>query len=216
MAMITRGPLVKKGAEAELRRGEWLGFDVIFKKRVRKEYRNAALDSYIRGARTSLESRLLADARACMVPTPIVYFVDMEAFEIVMSYIPGEPLKKLIDGMDDARMRLAFREIGISVGRLHRGGIVHGDLTTSNIISAGRRLYLIDFGLGEHTTSTEARGVDIHLMRRALESSHHSRSKSAYDSFVEGYRLEMGEAAADVLRRVEEIRRRGRYVEGGR
>jgi Kae1-associated kinase Bud32 len=208
--------LIKKGAEAELYRGKWQGFDVIFKRRIRKPYRNPNLDSYIRSSRTSLEAKLLSESKRLRVPTPIVYLVDLQKTEIVMSYIPGTPLKKMIPGMNEASIKRFFATIGESVGRLHKGGMVHGDLTTSNMIVKDGNVFFIDFGLGEYTLDLEARGVDIHLMRRTLESSHHEVSKIAYDSFISGYSRVMGDETEEVLHRVSEIRRRGRYVEGER
>jgi Kae1-associated kinase Bud32 len=211
MAKLT---LVKRGAEAELRRGNWLGYDAIFKKRTPKTYRNSDLDRFIRSTRTSLEAKLLSESRRLGVPTPIVYLVDMGSSEIVMSHIDGVPLKKLIPWFGSVEIRRVFKEVGRLVGKLHRGGIVHGDLTTSNMIMKDGSIFFIDFGLGEYASSIEARGVDIHLMRRTLESSHHEVSKQAYSSFITGYFEEFGDGAKDVVRRVGEIRRRGRYVEG--
>jgi TP53 regulating kinase-like protein len=208
--------LIKKGAEAELYHGDWLGFDAIFKRRVPKTYRNRDLDRFIRSTRTSLEAKLLSESRRLGVPTPIVYLVDMGKAEITMSHIDGVPMKRVINELDLEGMRRAFEEVGELVGRLHRGGIVHGDLTTSNMIMKDGRIFFIDFGLGEYSSSTEARGVDIHLMRRTLESSHHEVSKHAYSSFITGYSKTMSSSAQDVIRRVGEIRRRGRYVEGKR
>ncbi|MDD1764668.1 MAG: Kae1-associated serine/threonine protein kinase [Candidatus Methanomethyliaceae archaeon] len=213
MAKMT---LIKKGAEAELYKGTWQGFDVIYKRRIKKPYRNSDLDSYIRTSRTSLEAKLLSESRRLHVPTPVVYLIDIQNTEIIMSYIPGVPLKKMIIGMDEDSIKRFFTTIGDRVGRLHRGGIVHGDLTTSNMIVKDGNVFFIDFGLGEHTLDLEARGVDIHLMRRTLESSHHEVSKIAYNSFITGYSKAMGGKTKEVLRRVSEIRRRGRYIEGER
>ncbi len=208
--------LIKKGAEAELYRQIWMGRDAVLKRRIKKTYRNPDLDIYIRTTRTSLEAKLLSEARHLGVPTPIVYYFDLKNTEIIMSYIPGPPLKKIIPEMDRGSLEETFALVGRLVGSLHKGGIVHGDLTTSNMLLKGDLLFLIDFGLGDHTLDLEARGVDIHLMRRALESSHHEVSKWAYEGFISGYETIMGDDTKDVLRRVGEIRRRGRYVEGGR
>lgn len=208
--------LIKKGAEAELYRGEWLGFDAIFKRRVRKAYRNADLDHLIRSTRTSLEAKLLSGSKRLGVPTPVIYSVDLHKTELVMSYLDGTPLKKLLPGMGEADIKSTFSVVGGYVAKLHRGGIVHGDLTTSNIIVIKEKIFFIDFGLGEYTESLEARGVDIHLMRRALESSHYQSSRLAYQSFAKAYSKTLGDDAEEVLKRVGEIRRRGRYVNGGR
>jgi TP53 regulating kinase-like protein len=208
--------LIKKGAEAELYHGDWLGFDAIFKRRVPKTYRNRDLDSSIRSTRTSLEAKLLSESRRLGVPTPIVYMVDLGKAEITMSFIDGIPIKRLIDELDQEGLKRTFAEVGELVGRLHRGGVVHGDLTTSNMIMKDGRIFFIDFGLGEYSSSIEAKGVDIHLMRRTLESSHHEVSRQAYSGFIAGYSKIMRGSAQDVIRRVGEIRRRGRYVEGKR
>lgn len=208
--------LIKKGAEAELYRVLWMNRDSVLKRRIKKAYRNPDLDQYIRTTRTSLETKLLSEARSLGVPTPVVYYLDLKNTEIIMSFIPGQPLKKIIPDMDRESLSEIFNLVGSLVGKLHMGGIVHGDLTTSNMILKDKLLFLIDFGLGDHTYDLEARGVDIHLMRRALESSHHEVSKWAYDGFISGYESIMGEETKEVLRRVSEIRRRGRYVDGGR
>ncbi len=205
--------MIKKGAEAELYRGEWLGRDVVFKRRVRKGYRNPDLDELIRSSRTSLESKLLGEAKRLGVPAPIVYFVDRSSHEIVMSRVPGTPVKNALSGMSSESIGVLFERIGEQVGRLHAGGTVHGDLTTSNMIICGGDVFFIDFGLGEYTRELEARGVDIHLMRRTLESSHNCCAKAAYAAFIKGYRRTMGSAADDVLARAAEVRLRGRYVD---
>lgn len=209
---MEKATLIKKGAEAELYKGVWMGREVVIKRRIAKPYRNPDLDKYIRITRTSLEAKSLANARALGVPTPIVYDVNLDDAEIIMSYIPGPPLKNLITSMDHEKLKELFIEIGRLVGLLHKGGMVHGDLTTSNMLLQKDRVFLIDFGLSEYTYDIEARGVDIHLMRRALESSHHAYSNFAYENFIIGYRSIMGEEAHDVLKRVDEIRRRGRYI----
>lgn len=204
--------LIKKGAEAELYKGFWMGREVVIKRRITKPYRNPDLDKYIRITRTSIEAKSLANARALGVPTPIVYDVNLDDAEIIMSYIPGPPLKNIIVNISNERLKEVFIEIGRLVGLLHKGGIVHGDLTTSNMLLQKNRIFFIDFGLSEYTYDIEARGVDIHLMRRALESSHHMYSGLAYENFIMGYKSIMGKEAYDILKRVDEIRKRGRYI----
>lgn len=204
--------LIKKGAEAELYRGKWMGREVVIKRRIAKPYRNPDLDKYIRTTRTSLEAKSLVNARALGVPTPIVFDVNLDEAEIIMSYIPGPPLKNILPNINDRKLKELFIEVGRLVGILHKGGIVHGDLTTSNMLLQDNRIFFIDFGLSEYTYDIEARGVDIHLMRRALESSHYLYSELAYESFILGYKEIMEKEAIDVLKRVDEIRKRGRYV----
>jgi TP53 regulating kinase-like protein len=91
--------------------------------------------------------------------------------------------------------------------------MVHGDLTTSNmILTRDGKVYFVDFGLGEYNPSVEARGVDLHLLRRALQSIHFKITDEAYRAVLSGYRREFGRGAEKVIRRADEVGRRGRYV----
>jgi TP53 regulating kinase-like protein len=101
------------------------------------------------------------------------------------------------------------------IGRLHNNGIIHGDLTTSNmILTPFGKIYLVDFGLGEYSNDLEIRGVDLHLMKRALQSTHYKFAKECFDSVTTGYVETVGrEAASKVIGKIQEIERRGRYVE---
>lgn len=212
--------LIKKGAEANLyledfKRVLHPGLDekVIVKHRINKRYRVPELDRKLREGRTALEAKLLSDARAAGVPTPVVYEIDREQMRIVMEFIEGEQVKRVLDRLKPTERRKLCRTIGELVGRLHRAGMVHGDLTTSNMILAPNgRVYFVDFGLGEYTPSLEARGVDLHLLKRALQSVHFRITEEAYREVLAGYKRALGEEAERVIQRVEEIERRGRYV----
>ncbi len=184
------------GAEAtiELRDG------VIVKSRVPKRYRVKEIDGRLRRERTKIETKLIAEARKSGVPTPIIY--DVMNCEIRMEYIDGAQLKQGLDAGLSER-------VGELVGRLHTTGIVHGDLTTSNMILSGERIYLIDFGLAYFDQSTEARGVDVHVLFQTFESTHEGH-ETLIKAFVKGYRKTFG-GADDVLQRVKEIESRGRY-----
>ena len=213
--------LMKKGAEADLFLEPFSGVlhpagegMVVVKRRVVKRYRIPEIDRQLRESRTVLEARLLSDAKKAGVPTPPVYLVDRKNTTIVMRFIEGKQVKKVLGRLRPERRRRICVEIGRMVGRLHGAGIVHGDLTTSNMIITGEgRIYLVDFGLGSYDRSTEGRGVDLHLLRRALQSVHFRIAERAYRDVLRGYKLEMGKAADEVIRRAEEIEKRGRYVE---
>jgi TP53 regulating kinase-like protein len=171
------------------------------KDRVPKRYRLRELDERIRKERTKAESRLMSEARRLGIPTPIIY--DVENSVIRMQYIPGTPLKHVIN--DELSERL-----GKLVGLLHTGGIIHGDLTTSNLILYNERLYMIDFGLSFMNGGVEARGVDVHVLFQTFESTHHDH-KSLTEAFCRGYR-HVFTGAEEVLDRVTEIEKRGRYA----
>ncbi len=205
---------MKKGAEANLYLVNWYGRQVVIKKRLPKKYRPPALDEQIRTYRTIHEPQLMHEARKAGVPTPIVFFVDKAEATIIMQYVKGKQVKQLLNEISrNERQNMCFR-IGESVGKLHKYGIVHGDLTTSNFIqnSAGR-VFFLDFGLGDKTKELEARGVDLHLMKRALQSTHYAYAEECYESAIQGYSTVLGvETAENVLDKIGQIERRGRYV----
>ncbi len=79
-------------------------------------------------------------------------------------------------------MELDFRadelaqQVGKAIAMMHDAEIVHGDLTTSNILlrSNDRKLdiVLIDFGLGSMKPSIEEKAVDLYVLERAFISTH--------------------------------------------
>lgn len=206
--------LLRKGAEACLYRDSYMGFQVIRKQRVPKPYRHAKLDEEIRVGRTLLEGRLLSDAKKSGVPTPALFQIDAETATIIMEYIDGTTLRDSIASLSNSRIAEIFEHLGGYVARMHNSGIVHGDLTTSNVIvENGDRLSIIDFGLGEFSSELEAQGVDLHLLLRTLESSHIDVLAESWKPFRKGYRHNYDNNTDQVLEKVREIRRRGRYVE---
>lgn len=198
--------MISKGAEANL----YLRDGKIIKERISKGYRVPELDSPLRRMRTKKEAKLISLARRAGVPTPIVYDVDNEKMTIEMSFIKGKQIKKLLNQLSEEERRRICREIGKSAGKLHSYHIIHGDLTTSNLIFANAKIYFIDFGLGEINESIEAKGVDLLLFKKSLRSTHYKFEKECFKGFVEGYSTEFKGYGA-VLRRLRIIERRGRY-----
>lgn len=202
---------IKKGAEAELYLAQWLGLPVVIKRRIPKPYRRPDFDLQLRRARTLKEASLMSAARRQGVPVPSILCVDIIETSLIMEYIEGPTLKDLLlAGVD---IKETMYQVGRYIGKLHRGGLVHGDLTTSNMILLGNKVFLIDFGLGDYSMSTEARGVDLHLMLRALESLVPNRAGELFNMVVNGYTEMMGDLAREVIKRAMMIRLRGRYVE---
>ena len=191
---------VAAGAEAVIeRRG-----DLVTKRRVPKNYRLPELDTRIRSTRTRIEAKLISEARRCGVPTPIIHDVDIMDYTITMEFIAGQPLKNVLN------LQISER-VGELVGRLHGCGIIHGDLTTSNLIlhDGDDRIYFIDFGLGYFEKSVEAQGVDVHVLFQTFVSTH--GDPGLEDAFSAGYRRTFADAD-QVLARVREIEARGRYL----
>lgn len=211
---LEEAQLIKMGAEANLYRGLWHGRSVVVKWRIPKRYRVPKLDSEIRARRTIREAQIIHEAKEAGVPTPTIFLVDVAGSSLVMEYVVGVQVKQVLDEMKPEERRRLCRHIGVLIGRLHKAGIVHGDLTTSNMIITPRgQVVFIDFGLSERSTELEPRGVDLHLLRRVLISTHHRHAEESFRAVMEGYASVMGEEEkSKVLSKIREIERRGRYV----
>jgi len=210
---IANFDLIRKGAEANLYLGEWYGRRVIVKKRVEKAYRVEPLDKKIRAYRTVHEAQIMHEARKSGVPTPTIYLIDISDFTIVMEYIEGIRLRDTLNNFSPEERLRTCRNVGNLIGRLHERSIIHGDLTTSNMIrTSDEKIFFIDFGLSLYSIEVEDRGVDLHLMKRALNSTHYRYVDQCFGAVIEGYKTEVGDKKTDrVLKKVREIEKRGRY-----
>ncbi len=201
-----------RGAESEILRVDRWGLPLVIKRRPGKTYLLNSLDESLRRTRTIRECRMLTYARRLGVPTPAVHSVDLIRFQFIMDFIEGYQLKQLAGELTEQRLKRSCEEFGRMIGTLHNGGIVHGDPTTSNVIVDNKqRLWLVDFGLAEWNATVEMKGVDLHLIRRALETTHWNLQDQMLDSTIQGYISVVKEQAEEILARMEEIRERGRY-----
>lgn len=198
------------GAEAKLDSGTWLGREVVIKQRVVKGYRHPTLDRSLQATRIKNEVRLMFDARKAGIPVPIVYSVDLAENRIVMEEIAGERVKDALESLPEDDAREVCAKIGGIAAGLHAHDIVHGDLTTSNMLLDGGRIVLIDFSLGSKSAEVEDKGVDMHLLEEAFHSAHYRRSE-LYETVKESY-VAAYPAGAEVLKKVKEIEKRGRYT----
>jgi TP53 regulating kinase-like protein len=202
--------IIRRGAEAEIRRGSWMGRDVISKSRVPKGYRHPQLDASLRLSRTRNEARLLQEARKLGIPTPIVYDIDIVAGEIIMQEVKGPRIKDLLDSSEPEQRNDICREIGRLIALLHDGGMTHGDLTTSNMIFSEGRIWFIDFSLGGKNATVEDMGVDLHLLKEAFQSTH-SEMLECFQEILDSYQRCFAKSG-DVLRKIKNIEDRGRYT----
>lgn len=215
MDTVAELTLFKKGAEASLYLAEWHGKKVVIKVRIPKKYRPLALDEQIRSYRTVHEPQLIHEAKTSGVPTPLIYMVNVPQASIIMEYVEGEQIKKLLNKAPEERRNELCIAIGELIGKLHSHSLIHGDLTTSNmILNPEGKIFFVDFGLGEKNCEMEAKGVDLHLMKRALQSTHYLFWESCFKKVLSGYSSVLGvEEAENVYAKIREIERRGRYVE---
>lgn len=155
---------------------------------------------------------------------PAVWAVDWEAGWTASEWIEGPTVKAAVRAREggEEELRALMRRIGRAVGKLHGAGIIHGDLTTSNMMlrregSSGSEMaegglegeiVLIDFGLATQAVQEEDRAVDLYVLERAFGSTH-PREEGHFEEVLEGYR-EVFKGAKGTLRRLEDVRMRGR------
>ena len=155
---------------------------------------------------------MLTVARSLGVPTPSVYSLDLNNKTITMDYIDGEQFKVLVNQVPEDRLTSLCQHFGHLMGLLHLGDFVHGDPTTSNIlIDKTGKMWMIDFGLSEMNATVEMKGVDLHLIHRALETTHWDQQELMLEATIDGYSATVGDESETILIRMHEIRERGRY-----
>ena len=192
--------IIKQGAEAILYRED----NCLIKERIRKSYRIDDIDIKLRKSRTRKEAKLLEKTEN----SPKVFDVDEKNMKIKMEFIDGKLIKDILDNMHKDDRNNLMREIGGKIAKMHDGNIIHGDLTTSNMILRDK-VYFIDFGLGFDSSRTEDKAVDIHLLKQALESKHYKHFEESFREVLEGYKISRN--WKEVLNRLEKVEKRGRY-----
>lgn len=190
---------LKLGAEARLT----LKDNVVTKQRISKGYRLPQIDVPLRKDRTSKEASLLQKAARAQVNVPRVLKVDKENFSIEMEFIDGTLIDKIID-------ETLAKELGREIAVMHDNSIIHGDLTTSNIIVKSGKVFFIDFGLGEISDSVEKKAVDLHVLKEAIRANHPERADKLNQTILDSYKKH-SKQAAEVLARLEDVEKRGRY-----
>ncbi|HET7337024.1 MAG TPA: KEOPS complex kinase/ATPase Bud32 [Candidatus Nitrosotalea sp.] len=201
--------LVKKGAEADIYVTSWNGKNSILKIRKKKDYRVDSLDIRIRTLRTIREAKMISESKSFGITTPLVYFVDEKKCEIYLQFIKG----KLVRDLPLKQIVKACREIGKIVGTLHKNGIMHGDLTTSNFILSRRGLVILDFGLAQKTDTIDDYAIDLRLFKEVLNSAHAQIVDNAWTVFIQGYQNILGKTlTGKIINQVSVIEKRGRYA----
>lgn len=193
--------VIQQGAEAVI----YLDGDKVIKERVSKGYRIKEIDERLRKSRTRQETKLLEKAKNA----PKVFDSSDKTMKIEMEYIKGELVKDILDKMSKDEREELCKSIGKHIGDLHKEDIIHGDLTTSNMILNDKGVFFIDFGLGFISKKEEDKAVDLHLLKHALESKHHEHFDECFNKVLEGYKSYDG--SEEVLKRLEKVSKRGRY-----
>jgi Kae1-associated kinase Bud32 len=194
---------IAQGAEAILYKDN----NKVIKERFSKKYRLAHLDKSLRQFRTRREAKVLSRLEEFSFPAPhLIDFCD-KRMSITMDFVPGEKLRDVLE-QGDQYQQLA-KKVGQKVGQLHIKDIIHGDLTTSNMLVNKDKLNFLDFGLSVFSDKVEDKAVDLFLLDRALESKHYHHYPQIFDQVLEGYKESYPESK-EVLERLEQVRMRGR------
>ena len=201
--------LIRKGAEGDLFSTTWNDQDAILKSRKKKDYRNSSLDYRLRKQRTIRESQIISEVKEFGIPVPLIHFVDVKNCDIIMQKIDGI----LARDLSNTKLVNACKKIGRLVGIMHRNGITHGDLTTSNFIISKENTFIIDFGLANRTLKPDDHAVDLRLFKEILNSAHANVVEKAWSNFLSGYKSSVGkERFAKITNKVMIIESRGRYA----
>ena len=176
----------------------------IIKDRISKSYRISEIDNKLRKDRTKTEARILQKLLRLRVNVPRVLKVDEAKSTIEIELVAGVKVRDYLDKSNDVHI---FKQIAEQTQLMHEVGIVHGDLTTSNMMLRDNTVYFIDFGLSEHTDRIEDKAVDLHLLKECLRSKHFDIWEACWRIFEQHYKLKA------VLDRLKKVESRGRYKE---
>jgi len=191
---------IQQGAEAIIYKIK----NKIVKDRIKKSYRLPQLDNKLRTRRTKSEAKIINKLKS-IINVPKIRFIDEVRNEITMEYISG---KKLSEHLEKLNYQQISKQLGEILTKLHNQDIIHGDLTTSNMILKNNKIYLIDFGLGFHSHKIEDKAVDLHLLKQALEAKHFTIAKQCIKIILKNYKSEQSKL---IIPRIQVIESRGRY-----
>jgi len=178
----------------------------ILKTRIPKSYRHQTLDENLRKSRTKKEAKILQKAHSLKINVPNL--ISSDKFDIEMEYLDGEKLSDSLNSYPEKKQFEIMKKIGTQTALLHENDLIHGDLTTSNIIFKDDKVFIIDFGLGYISTKSEDKAVDLHLIKQALEAKHWKNHEKLFKNFLKGYKLK---GFDKILERLTRVEKRGRY-----
>ena len=191
---------IGEGAEAVI----YLEKDIVIKDRVPKKYRIPEIDNKLRTSRTKRELKILDKLKKLGVNVPEL-IPPSDKTKLKMSFVKGT---KLRDYLTKENYSVLSKEIGRVLAIMHKNDIIHGDLTTSNMIYNEKKgLFMIDFGLSSVSKRVEDKAVDLHLLKNALESYHYEFWEDSFKILIKEYSKESNLA---IIERLKIVEKRGR------
>lgn len=219
--------VLKQGAEGRLYLGVFKGEKCLVKERFIKHYRHPELDLQITRQRIKAETKAATRCQNAGILAPRILYTDLNERKIYMEYFgeaitAKEYIKRVVAEntveTTEAVLRNFCTQVGATIGKLHANNIIHGDLTTSNILLNPKSenkdfkdydIVIIDFGLSHYNQGAEDKGVDLYVLERALLSTH-SEQPYLFDHILEAYCKECSEDEGTIVAKFEEVRARGR------
>ncbi|XP_041835827.1 EKC/KEOPS complex subunit TP53RK [Melanotaenia boesemani] len=218
---LSKAELLKQGAEARVYRTDFLGKPVIVKERFPKRYRHPEMDEKLTHRRTLQEVRSIVRCRRAGISAPVLYFVDYTSHcifleEIVDSLTVRDHIvsSQQSDSCPMENLQQLAEQIGQILAKMHDEDIIHGDLTTSNMllrrgpVDTKPDLVLIDFGLSYISALPEDKGVDLFVLEKAFLSTH-PNTELLFEKLLKSYTQSSKKSSA-VIKKLDEVRLRGR------
>ncbi|KAL3668853.1 hypothetical protein V7S43_006145 [Phytophthora oleae] len=213
----TEWKLISQGAEAKVFETDFAGRACVVKERVKKNYRLLVLDKKLSHRRLVQEARCILKCRRAGVLTPVIFLVDEQNSRLYLEKVLGGSLKdylqrayKIDPTYGDAALKKAYH-IGEAIAKMHDADIVHGDLTTSNMMLSSddaTDVTMIDFGLANSQPLPEDKAVDLYVMERAFASTH-VNSELLVEEVLRAYRAKSRRSDA-IFQKLSQVRLRGR------
>lgn len=217
-----------QGSEAKVYEGIFLKKEAILKERFIKKYRNPELDKALTAERIRAEVRALNRCFDIGLKCPAIYFADLQTRCIILQKVPNSiTVKEILKSEFEEKgvssigsLEPLAHKIGAGIAKMHQNELVHGDLTTSNLLLIEEQVpgifsgldfdvYFIDFGLSKRDIIVEDKAVDLYVLERAISSSH-PKSEQFYDFILGSYSKYLGDEASIVIDKLAEVRQRGR------
>lgn len=213
--------LIKQGAEAKLYKGTYLGKSTVVKERFIKNYRQPQLDNFLTKERIRAECRAIVRCKAAGVLTPTIYLADLHRRMIFMEYFDHSvTVRDFIKQAGKKQLIDIATRIGVELAKMHCGGVIHGDPTSSNMLLVNvnnedkfdevedLRVAFIDFGLAYIEVTPEDKGVDLYVLERALLSTHMVAEK-LFSYMLDAYEAHH-KSCKEAVNKYEEVKARGR------
>lgn len=159
--------IIAQGAEAIIYKIN----NKVVKDRISKKYRHPELDLKLRKSRTKSEAKIIGKLKN-IINVPKILADPGEGRMIHMQFIKG---KKLSEHLDSLKNKYEIAEqIGQEIGKIHDFNIIHGDLTTSNMI------YVEDSKKTNDISANPSKPININNTNNKITAKQASKSFKVY------------------------------------